>query len=117
MTLSSTHSSDMSAPPTFANDDPVQCAEYATATELDANSAVVLDLNSQTYYELNKTGYVLWSYLQKHGTATAPELARALHAHANDGREEAALSLATARAHTDTFLQSMRTAQLIVSAS
>jgi len=109
----------MSAPPTFANDDPVQCAEYTTATELDANSAVVLDLNSQTYYELNKTGYVLWSYLQKHGTATAPELAEALRAHANAKSDDAepALSQATARTHTDTFLQSMRAAQLIVPAS
>ena len=112
----------MPAPSASADDMPVQCASHATATALDANSAVVLDLNSQTYYQLNKTGYVLWSYLQEHETATAPELAEALRTHANeapanDEREDAALSLDVARAHTDTFLQSMRAAQLIVPAS
>ena len=106
---------------------PVQCASHATATALDADSAVVLDLNSQTYYELNKTGYVIWSYLREHETATASELAEALRAHANeahaneapanDEREDVALSLDVARAHTDTFLQSMRAAQLILPAS
>ena len=107
----------MPAPSAFADDMPVQCASHATATALDADSAVVLDLNSQTYYELNKTGYVLWSYLQEHETATASELAEALRAHANDESEDAALPPDAARAHTDTFLQSMRAAQLIVPAS
>ena len=112
----------MPASSAFADDMPMQCASHATATALDADSAVVLDLNSQTYYELNKTGYVLWSYLQEHETATAPELAEALCAHANkapasDESEDVVLSLDVARAHTDTFLQSMRAAQLILPAS
>lgn len=109
----------MPAAPAFANDVPVRCAAHATATTLDAGAAVVLDLNTQTYYELNEAGYVLWSYLQDHDQATAPELAEALQAHANAKRSDAepALSQATARAHTNTFLQSMRAAQLIVPAS
>jgi hypothetical protein len=109
----------MSTAPAFADDVPVRCAAHATATALDADAAVVLDLNSQTYYELNEAGYVLWSYLQEHDQATAPELAEALRAHANatSNDAESALSQATARAHTDTFLQSMRAVQLIVPAS
>ena len=127
----------MPASPAFADDIPVQCASHATATALDADSAVVLDLNSQTYYELNKAGYVIWSYLQEHETATTLELAEALcahankartnkartnkahasKAHANDERRDAVLSPDAARAHTNTFLQSMCAAQLIVPAS
>lgn len=109
----------MPTAPAFADDVPVRCAAHATATALDADSAVVLDLNSQTYYELNETGYVIWSYLQEHGPATAPELAKALRAHANAESDAAdpKLSQATARAHTNTFLQSMRAAQLIEPAS
>ena len=108
----------MPAPSAFANDAPVRCAVHATATPLDADSAVVLDLKSQTYYELNKTGYVLWAYLQEHRQATASELAEALCAHANaDTASDSVLAPATAQAHTNTFLQSMRAAQLIEPAS
>ena len=108
----------MPAPSAFANDVSEDNAMHATATALDADSAVVLDLKSQTYYELNETGYVLWAYLQEHDQATASELAEALCTHANaDAAGDSVLTPATARTHTNTFLQSMRAAQLIVPAS
>ena len=110
---------DTNDSPAYVPEQIVQRVPHATATTLDENTAVVLDLNDQTYYELNASGYVLWQHLEVEEEATVSDLVTVLRNYAASLREEPTSSvsreMATEQVHT--FLATMHDADLIILAS
>lgn len=82
-------------------------AEHTASTALDDDSTVVLHLNTQTYFELNETGALLWDVLSEEDAATENDLVNAVA----DAYPDADRSAVTEDVRA--FLTSMQDADLV----
>ena len=89
----------------------IRRTDEAVSTQLDADSTVVLHVGTQTYYELNVTGQVVWRYLGEHESATLSELTDALQTHVDATNKT--LTHAQAQSDVQAFVQSMKDADLV----
>lgn len=78
------------------------------ATHVDDASMVLLHLSKQTYFQLNRTGTRLWTYVDENDGATIRELVEALHA----GRED--VSRAEVQADVKAFLHDLMAEDLLI---
>lgn len=82
---------------------------HATDVPLDEEERIVLHLQTQSYYRLNKTGSILWSAFDTEPKWSAPDLADYL-------QENLAAEVDRARIETDVeaFVDSMTEKDLLV---